>query len=514
MTGIVEDDGPLTPEEILLFGPVVEAQVWTPMWLQEARAPIAVAAGRAKLGRVFDDQGVGRAVLIRPCMSRGARLRGLPPIYTPQMLEANASVFDGWPMHLDHAPRAVQEAMQKAGRSVRDLGGQVLKGGWDRTYVHEDDSTYGYRQGAVKADIWATPFVREMVAENHALLHTSIAAWPTAGRPGAAPWNAKAKGMIVEGIRRQPAGSVDFVVRGGAGGRLLVAEGLEDEGEWPEMGEWAAEDERFVVSLAEAFYASPRMSDLVLPTDPGDLREWLAEHAEALLPALDGGGLQINEGDADEAEVAKLMKGGMSMKAAWAKVRGGKSGGDDKTAEGEVLTQDDVARMIQESQAGQPTVEEFQAQLEESVAERLAERDALRGLSDHALDLIESAEGILPSWKGDLKARYALTATGPMPALIVEAATDAEGNALSEMDVLDANVKADLEHVRDLIAEAAGKPRVRGEGGAKRDPADGGKGSNTKGAVPYWRQAFVDSGLAESTDEALEIFGGAKVTGD
>jgi hypothetical protein len=77
-------------------------------------------------------------------------------------------------------------------------------------------------------------------------------------------------------------------------------------------------------------------------------------------------------------------------------------------------------------------------------------------------------------------------------------------------------VTADLDHTRDLIAEATGKPRVTGEGGAKRDPADGaagGKGGKGKQEVPYWRQAFVDSGLAESTDQALEIFG-AKVTGD
>lgn len=477
----IDEDAPLTAEEILTFGPCVEAQVWTPVWLQEARAPIAVAAGRPKFGKVFNAEGVGKAVVIRPCMSRGARIRGLPPIYTPQMLEKHADVFNGWPMFLDHAPQAVQEALAKRGRSVKDLGGQLLTGTWNGQYVHEDDKTYGYQKGAVIADIWARPLVREMVSENANLLHTSINAWPTSGKPGAPPWRPGVKGMIIEGIRRQPQGSVDFVVRGGAGGRLLVAEGLEDEGAWPEIGEWSEQDTRLVVSLAESLYASRHMADeLTLPTQPTELRAWLTEHAAHLLPAL------------AESSPAPSAGGG----------EGGSNG-----SVGVSLTEEDVRRILQEQSSGVPTVEEFEQSLREQMQTTLAERDAQRGLSGIADRLIESAVGIPPKWKADLKTRYAMLPSGPPSTLLLESADlqAEDGKTLTPAQVVEARVTADLEHVRDLLSEATGKPRVRGEGGSKPDTGE--SAPQTRPANSHWRKSFVELGLAESEDTALSAFG-------
>lgn len=496
----------LTAEEILLFGPVIEAQVWTPMWVQEQRAPIAVAAGRAKLGKVFDDQGVGKAVIIRPCMSRGRRIRGLPPVYTPRMLEGHAGVFSGWPMFTDHAPPELQAALAKHGRSVSELGGQVLKSGWSKDYVHEDDGSFGYQRGAVIGDVWATPLVRRTVGENPNLLHTSINAWPTSGKPGPVPWRPAVKGMLLEGIRKQPQGSVDFVVRGGAGGKLLALEGLDDEGAWPEVGEWSQEDRAFVVSVAESLYASPRMADLVLPTKPDELQAWLQENAPHLVPAL---GVTLNEADADEAQVKALMKQGKSLKEAWAQVK--QSGGSAQ--EGEALTEADVRRLIQEQHSGTPTLDEFESRIREQYEATLAERETQRSLAESACALIESAEGIPPRWKADLKARYSMLPTGAPTTLALQESelTDAEGKELSPEQVIEARVTNDLDHVRDLIAEATGKPRVKGEGGAKRDPADAATGKSAASGS-FWRQRFKSMGLAESEEKAIELLGG-KVEG-
>lgn len=487
----------LTADEVLTFGPCVEAQVWTPAWLQEARSPIAVSAGRPKLGRVFDDDGVGRMVAIRPCMSRGRRVRGLPPIYTPQMLEANAGVFDGWPMFTDHAPAAVTEALAKHGRSVKELGGQVIRGHWQRDFVQESDGDYGYRKGGVICSVWATPLVRKIVGNNPGLLHTSINAWPTSGKPGPCPWRPGVKGMLIEGIRKQPQGSVDYVVRGGAGGRLLVAEGLEDEGAWPEVGEWSDSDVRLVVSVAESLYANSQMAEITLPSNPDELREWMQEHAPHLLPAL------VELDAEDEPLVKALMKRGKSRKEAEAAVS---KSSEEKAEEG--LSEADVLRIMQESQQGLPTVEEFEQRLREETQRTIEERDAQRELAGVAAALIESAVGIPAGWKADLKARYAMLPSGPPATLLAESETDAEGNELTPRQVVEARVEADLDRVRDLLAEATGKPRVKGEGARSADAGEDGRGrGEKKGAAPYWRQRFASMGLAESEDKAAEALG-------
>jgi hypothetical protein len=492
----VIDDAPLTADEILTFGPVVEAAVWTPMWLAEKRAPIAVQAGRPKLGPVFNEQGVGKAVLIRPCVSRGKRVRGLPPIYTPTMLEGAAQVFAGWPMYLDHVPAELAEVAAKRGRSVKELGGQVLTPYWQTGFVQEADDEFGYQPGGILAEVWATPFTRNLVGENPNLLHTSIAAWPTSGKPGPAPWNAKIKGMVIEGIRRQPQGSVDYVPRGGAGGRILPAAGVQ-EGEdadsraWPEPT-WEADDVRLVVSLAEGAYAPDAMANGTTPDfskmDAAALRAWLNENAPNLLPAL--------REDAQPPANAQATGG---------------------------LTEADVRRIFVEAQGtSKPATADDVRELAEELME---ERETQRSLSALAHSLIEAAEGLTPSWKADLKARYSMLPSGPAPALLVEADNGGEGGAArEEEDVLRANVEADLQHARDLIAEATGKPRVRGEGGgsSKNSGDERGKGGAGKpartgrvqeGEVPFWRSRFAEMGIVESEDTALSVHGVEKVGG-
>lgn len=485
MTDVLEAE--LTAEEILTFGACVEAVTWTTVWLEEQRAPIAVAAGRPKLGPVFNSDGVGKAVVIRPCVSRGRRIRGLPPVYTPAMLEKHSNVFDGWPMFTDHVPAELAATLAKHGRSVKELAGQVLKGGWSRDFVQESDGDFGYQKGGVLAEVWATPLIRRTVGENPNLLHTSIHAWPTSGKPGAVPWRAGAKGMLIEGIRRLPQGSVDYVVRGGAGGKLLLAEGFEDEGSWPEVGEWDEDSTRLVVSLAESLYASQPMTPntpLTLPSDPTELRAWMQEHASHLLPALGESEQTVTPPAAPPVSV----------------------------------TEADVRRIMDEAlaeaQRGVPSAEDFEQRLLESVSTTLTEREEQRTLAEHAHELIRVAEGVPDSWKADLRTRYSLQPEGAPSALLVEGdETDDQGNALSAVQVIEARVNNDLEHVADLLAEARGKPRVRGEGSRKADPTESTKtttpGRKPAAEVPYWREAFVEMGISESADKALEVFGGS-----
>lgn len=493
------EDAPLTAEEILTFGPCVESVVHTVVWLQEKRAPIAVAAGKPKLGKVFDDQGLAEAVVIRPCMSRGRRVRGLPPVYTPTMLEANSGVFNGWPMFMDHVPPELVSTMAKHGRSVKELGGQVIKGRWSRDYVHEDDRQYGYQKGATIAQVWGRPLLREMVGENPNLLHTSINAWPTSGKPGPVPWQPKIKGMVIEGIRRTPQGSVDFVVRGGAGGRLLLAESLgEGEPDWPAVGEWEEEDKRFVVSLAESFYASRQMTELTLPTKPDELKAWLQEHAPHLVPALQ--------------ESATLPAPGNAG--------GNGNGGNGGETVTEGISEDRVRELLAEASSGQPTVDEFEQRLQERTTAILLERDEQRELSAAALELIRVAEGIPDSWKADLRTRYSLQKGEASGALLYESAdlTDAENKPLTPEALIESRVKADLLHIRELLAEARGKPRPRGEGARSSSNGDGAAaGAGARGGsrrdrpeTPHWRRAFAGMKIVESEDKAMELYG-AKV---
>ncbi|MGH2899235.1 MAG: hypothetical protein ACRDMZ_11220, partial [Solirubrobacteraceae bacterium] len=367
------------------------------------------------------------------------------------MLEAHAGVFAGWPMYFDHVTAGVAEELaeelQRAlaklreasrARSVREMGGQVLTPCFDREFVQEGDLDFGYQPGGVLAEIWGSPVVRGIVGNNPNLLHTSIAAWPTSGKPAQVPWNPGVRGMAIEGIRRQPQGSVDFVPRGGAGGRLLLAEGADpDTAPWPEP-QWDAPAARLVVSLAESLYADAAMTPpgtqttqgtLSLPADPRELRAWVQEHAAHLLPAL------AESAPTTPAPPAPTVSGG--------------------------LTEQDVRRLISEASGSAATADDVQQLAEDLISEREMQRD----LSRIAHELIEAAPGIPVSWKADLKGRYAVLPTGPQPALLVECEMDDAGVELSEEDVLRRNVTADLDHARDLIAEATGKPRVRGEGG-------------------------------------------------
>jgi hypothetical protein len=372
-----------------------------------------------KKGKVFEADGTCKVAIIRPCVSRGRRVRNLPPIYTPEMLAENAAVFNGWVMYMDHLTEGIVELMEKKGRSIRELGGRVVESFYRPDHRGADDDDYGYRPGAVVGRVLPQPPVRAMLEADPEILHVSINAYPKAVREGVAPWNPSLKGMLIEGIRRRPEGSVDWVPRGGAGGRVLQ--------EWEEAA----------VSLLEAYYDSER--------EDNDMPNWKNMNAEQLTEALQ----KENPELAKELGLAEGRTTTVTVPATPATTG---------------LTQEELQRALQEQRDA--LVSEFETKLEErdqlveeEVESLLSERESARAHERIARKLIKDAA--LPArWTEDLYRRYAVLPSGPSPALLTEAAGDQ-----SAEDVLVESVKADITHARELIAESGGSPMVGGLGG-------------------------------------------------
>ena len=137
------------------------------------------------------------------------------------------------------------------------------------------DPKRGFDQGAVRGRVKPVPYVRELIEHDPELLEASINADATGVRPirkdGQTVW-------LVEGIKRTPKGTVDWVTDGGAGGR--VAQMLE-----------AHRDDQEAALLEH-------MSD-------DEVQAYLKEHRPGLLEALghnDDDSHREPEGDGDGKE--------------------------------------------------------------------------------------------------------------------------------------------------------------------------------------------------------------------
>lgn len=467
-----EDNTPLTEEE-LSGGPLVQETLAVP--LLEAAVPIKPIQLPDK--PLFNERGVATGVVMRPCVSRGRRIRNMPPRYSPRMLAESASVFTGWLMYIDHLPARVAEELEErekyvldklpaklvenhARRSVLRIGGQALRTWYDPEYVREDDEEHGYEKGATLAEYWATPFVRALANENPNLFHTSINAWPTGGKPAT---HKSMRVMEILGIRRKPEGSWDYVPRGGAGGRLQAA------------------DEELMVSVCESVYDSRVVQIDLAKTNAADLRSKLRSDFPQLAEEL---GIK-----ADDAAPAS---------------------GSSATPPVAGLSETDVQRMIEKAGEGRAeplSEEELSEKVTELAEELMAERDEQRALATRAHTLIEAVDGLGETWKADLKARYSVTPDGPSPALaaVFEAA---DAGDKSPEELVEARINDDVKHCSKLVEEAGGKPLVRGEGGGGTQPERkaAGKVSESNDS-PSWRERAVDLGLYESEDEVLKANG-------
>lgn len=410
-------DDPVNPEDRLSEAELQEAGP-----LIEAQTRVLIP----KRGKVIADDGTVKVAIIRPCISKGKRLRGLAPIYTPGMLAENAAVFGSWLMYMDHLTEGMANAVRRRGRSISELGGRLVESYFDPEFRLPDDDDFGYRPGAVIGRAIPQPLVESMIKADPEILQVSINAFPKGARRGQVPWNPSETGMIVEGIRAMPQGSVDWVPRGGAGGRVL-----------PEVAEQA-------VSLIESYYdacderdphvnegaAVPQLNEYKTIEE---LREGLQTENPALAEALTG---------LRSAPVETLTESAVSSLL------------DTKLAEAE-------ARHAAELEAVREAAEE-------EIDNRLSESRAHERLERVALAKIRKA-GLPPTWTADLESGYSIGARGVPAKLRVQ-----ESDGKSAVEILEARIDADVKHAFDLLREGDSGPRVSGLGPARSGGASTG----------------------------------------
>lgn len=429
--------------------------------LLEAAAPRIIVP---KKGKVIEADGTCQLAIMRPCISRGRRLRGLPPMYEQTMLARNAGVFRNWPMFQDHLPPEVAEAMQKRGRSVSELGGRIVESWYDPEFVAEYDDDMGYWKGAVRGRAIPQDPVAAMIQKDPDVLHCSINAWPTSAKPKT---HDGTKAMAVEGIRPRPIGSVDWVIRGGAGGRVLNEE------------ERADAVQRVVTFLGEHYTSAHVMPDKApdfSKMDPAALRAYLKENAPQLVGSL-------REDDGGEEET----------------VRG------TSTASLSGITEESIEAIIERKlgdgfTAMQEGLASTTDRLEERAQEIVTEREGQRQLADRATKVIEGAVGITGKMRADLKGRYAVLRSGPTAAIQL-CESEATDDKTSDK-VLEEMLEADIEHMQEIVREAQGKPPVRNQGGGSGE----GSGTTTRTEVPYWRRMAVAEGVLDKPEEAVKMF--------
>lgn len=423
-------------------------------------------------GGLFDSDGQATLAIIRPCVSRGKRLRGLPPIYEPQMLGSNARVFEDWHMWMGHMSIPLKEALEELEERLQEavtprrlfseLGGRITKTWFDPTFTTKTDEEMGYRPGAVMGKAIPYPASKQILEADPRGLHVSIAAWPTSARRASASWDPGQTGMAVEGFRRTPRGSVDWVLRGGAGGH-------------PVAGKLSEAEQRAVTTLGTYYDARPRSTDLM-----PDWKNMTLEQLKSELPK-DNPELAKSLGLVAEAETPKPPSATAALPA------------------GGMVSMEELERRLAEQRATLTTeftskLGEARESVEEEFDERLTELREAEANAKHASTLIKKA-GLPSRWTEDLLRRYSILPSGPSQALLVEEEQDAEGKTLTERQVLEARVGADIQHARDLIQEAGGSPGVRGLGG--------GEGTQRSQKKTPRRSAFRDF-LRESGDELGE----------
>lgn len=446
-----------------------------PNGLVEAQSRVIVP----KKGKLFAEDGSMKIAIIRPCVSRGKRLgpQKLPPIYEAQMLRENAGVFAGWPMYMDHLIAEALEEMaeqlkeaadgtdllgwlEERSRSIKELGGRILSSEWDPELTFEDDEEYGFQKGGVVGRCIPQDDPRRMLEADPGLLQTSINAWPTGARVAEASWDKSLRGMAVEGIRKRPMGSVDWVFRAGAGGRPLMEE---DE-----------DFRRRAVSLLEASYSAAKSKDPSPKPKPRQMKK------------------KLSEMNADEAREYLKEQGAEHLIEALAE-DGEEKPKNNGNGDGDTVSRDDVKKIVKEA-LGEVS-EELTSQLQESdetiedkVKERLEEREEARVLERKASQLLAEAvrNGFPKASADDIKLRYEVRPSGPASGLLVEEddlkieEKQEDGSTksvtLTAPELIERRVREDITHVIEVLKESGANPRVKGFGPAKKDPgSEGGK---------------------------------------
>ncbi|HEV2791853.1 MAG TPA: hypothetical protein VGV69_11195, partial [Solirubrobacterales bacterium] len=443
---------------------------------------------------------VGRFAIIRPCISRGKRLRGFSPIYEASMLAEHAGVFSGWPMYADHLTEQLKEAiheqlieelgeekvarldlqLREAGRSIKEIGGRILKSWYDPNLVTEADAEMGYQKGGVVADVVPQPFIVEMLEADPGILNVSINAWPKKVRVGTASWDKSKRGAVVEGIAAQPMGSVDFVFRGGAGGAPLAAAMKE-------------EDAELAVTILESGYASGREGKD--PKEPNEMpQKKLSEMTEAELKALPRDGLKERLEEEGFGHLAAFLVEGKNG-------NGTGNGGSDTPPASGGISEERLSEMLAEHR--KEIEEGLEEKLEETTGKKLTESQTYDQRERWAQEyLAEAVSNSFPkAWADHLAPRYSHLPSAPGDGLkLNEADLEGEDGKLEEKEAIRERVKADVAKSLELIEASTGSaPRVTGFGPAAEADETGGSDGKTKLRLAEGEDDFIDF-LRESND--------------
>jgi hypothetical protein len=322
----------------------------------------------------------------------------------------------------------------------------VVESVWDPTIVFEDDEEYGFQPGAIAGWVIPQRDVREMVETDPELLHVSIHAWPTGARESAVPWSPSERGMLIEGIRSKPVGSVDWVIRPGAGGRVL------------------REQEALAVSVLEHFYDAAA-------DDGTDLQEEHAMNPDEV-KALVATALAEAIAEALPAAVAEAISPALAEQ------------------EQRLTVQFEETLTLAEEQA------------EQRAQEIVEERDRARQLERVAHEMIREAEGLTPRWRDEIIGRYSVLPSGPTMGLLVEGDDDR-----SDEQILRESVEEDVKAAISMIEESRGGPAVRGQG-AVAEGEQSTRESRQKERRSSFREFMEESG--DDPESIDNIFEGAR----
>ena len=269
----------------------------SPSTISPSRSDLELQESLASQPTGINADGTVQIHIIRPTVGRGLGKHK----YTAEMLEANADVFTGWKMYIDHQSPEARKAAGGLPRSIRDLGGRILESHWDPTVP----AAGRFGQGAVVGTVKPVGQVKRLIEEDPELLEASIRAKATDVHQdtdnGEQVW-------VVEGINRNPPGSVDWVSEGGAGGRVAdLLEGLAtDESETAEGGtvkdlEEALSDPNSDASKAVRDIVAERTSAAIAKQEERHKKEL----AEAVATAKEEG---LEEGRKEAGELSEAAK--------------------------------------------------------------------------------------------------------------------------------------------------------------------------------------------------------------
>lgn len=434
---------------------------------------ICEAASLAPGSAVADD-GTVQIHLIRPCVGKG---RGRH-VYEAAMLKQHAESghFDDWRMFVDHES---PEARRRAGglpRSFRDLGGRVVETHWDPAVPAEGR----FEQGAVVAKVLPVPWIQEMIRNDPKLAAVSVNTHATGVKPttrGGRP------AYIVEGFDDE--GSVDWVTRAGAGGK--------------------------VVQLLEAAYPEDDHMDdehlhKLLETVPDDtLSGWLRESRPAVAEALQS----ADHGEEDE-DVTK-----------------------DQIREAvlEALRSDEARTIIQEAQTDETAVKD---QVTEALREVLPtaigkaagviEEQAIAG-AKHAVRMsalrTQAVETVQEAQRKGLPERFGQDVLERIGTPDLEDVLEGEGDEAKVTETAEQQfeklLEAEMERAQEMVKAA--RPEAAGGKGKKAAPAkttakaktavtengDGGEGTHKGDPVeeseatdepnPHYRHELKEAGV-------------------